>query len=185
MNTELTTTEDIAYLNLSADPAVFEGDGDIEYQYDIYRHMRGQVLFDDPTITTAQRQTARKGRKPKSKAKLKHAQEQEQEPQKQEPSIEPDEAWRADHPITNLIWLHFVLYQLMTVVEPPQLNDGANGQVAQKLYGRLTVLNEEKLTMESLGGKEWSSASDMVAWAVKEGWLDEADVVGAGCGGLS
>jgi len=187
MNTDLATPEDIAYLNLSADPAVFEGAGDMEYQYDIYRHMRGEVLFSDPTVVTAQSQLpAKKGRKYKSKAKRQDDHEQEQEQEQKEPKITPADAWRAYHPATNLLWLHFVLYQLMTVVEFPRPSMGKNGRVddrmAKKLYERLALLNERKLTMVSLKRKEWSSASDMVAWAVEEGWLDEADVVGAGCG---
>lgn len=185
MNTELTTTEDIAYLDLSADPAVFEGDGEMEYQYDIYRHMRGEVLFSDPTITTAaqKQQPVKKGRrKAKSNSTLA---KQQQEPLPKPHEAEA-EAWRAYNPATNQVWLHFVLYQLMTVIVPPQSDMGrsgrANEQFANKLYERLMLLNEEKLTMESLKGKEWRSAAEMVAWAVGEGWLDEGDVVGAGCG---
>jgi len=183
MNNELTISEDIAYLNLSADPAVFEGDGEMEYQYDIYRHMRGEVLFSDPTITTAQKQP-QAGQKSRRKAKTNTTTEQ------QEALAAPNEAeaaaaWRAYNPATNLIWLHFVLYHLMTVIEPPRsmgVYGRANEQLAKELYKRLSLLNEEKLTMESLKKREWSSAGEMVAWSVGKGWLDEGDVVGAGCG---
>lgn len=176
MNIDLTTAEDdIAYLNLSADPAVFEGDGDMEYQYDIYRHMRGEVLFNDPTIVTAQKVATKKGRK----AKCKVAKQQEREQEQTDPNVTTDNAWRTYKPATNMIWLHFVLYQLMTVIEPPS-NLSKDTHLAAKLYARLTLMNETKLTMENLKRKEWTSAGDMVAWAVEEAWLDGEDVIGAG-----
>lgn len=179
MNLDPGGNEDIAYLNVSADPAIFEGDGEADYQYDMYRHMRGQVLFNDPTMTSA-KLSARRGRKPKSTKTTTQQQEQGQA----ESSATPDEAWRAYHPATNLLWLHFILYQLMTVIEPPtSLASGQDFELATKLYERLTLLNEQKMTMECLKEKEWSSTSDLVAWAVQEGWLDEEDVMGAGCGG--
>ncbi|KAI4714032.1 hypothetical protein J4E89_001482 [Alternaria sp. Ai002NY15] len=39
---------DVAYLDLNKDPALFEGDASEEYQYEIYRYMRGAALFDNP-----------------------------------------------------------------------------------------------------------------------------------------
>ncbi|KAI8931357.1 hypothetical protein NX059_011695 [Plenodomus lindquistii] len=39
---------DVAYLDLNADPALFQGDASEEYQYEIYRYMRGLALFDNP-----------------------------------------------------------------------------------------------------------------------------------------
>ncbi|KNG48121.1 haspin protein kinase protein [Stemphylium lycopersici] len=39
---------DVAYLDLDKDPAIFEGDASEEYQYEIYRYMRGVALFNNP-----------------------------------------------------------------------------------------------------------------------------------------
>lgn len=39
---------DVAYLDLNKDPALFEGDASQEYQYEIYRYMRGAALFNNP-----------------------------------------------------------------------------------------------------------------------------------------
>ncbi|KAK1916275.1 hypothetical protein P3342_004092 [Pyrenophora teres f. teres] len=39
---------DVAYLDLDKDPALFQGDASEEYQYEIYRYMRGAALFDNP-----------------------------------------------------------------------------------------------------------------------------------------
>ncbi|KAF1835611.1 hypothetical protein BDW02DRAFT_278693 [Decorospora gaudefroyi] len=39
---------DVAYLDLNKDPALFQGDASEEYQYEIYRYMRGAALFGNP-----------------------------------------------------------------------------------------------------------------------------------------
>ncbi|KAG9193729.1 serine/threonine-protein kinase haspin [Alternaria panax] len=39
---------DVAYLDLNKDLALFQGDASEEYQYEIYRYMRGVALFDNP-----------------------------------------------------------------------------------------------------------------------------------------
>ncbi|KAK3677043.1 hypothetical protein LTR78_003248 [Recurvomyces mirabilis] len=40
--------QEIAYHDLLPDPSLFQGDSTEEYQYDIYRYMRGAVLAQDP-----------------------------------------------------------------------------------------------------------------------------------------
>jgi serine/threonine-protein kinase haspin len=50
-STAASTSEDmvdVAYLDLNKDLALFEGDASEEYQYEIYRYMRGVALFDNP-----------------------------------------------------------------------------------------------------------------------------------------
>ncbi|KAF1943679.1 hypothetical protein EJ02DRAFT_453165 [Clathrospora elynae] len=39
---------DVAYLDLDKDPALFQGDASEEYQYEIYRYMRGVALYGNP-----------------------------------------------------------------------------------------------------------------------------------------
>jgi serine/threonine-protein kinase haspin len=39
---------EVAYLDLNKDPALFQGDASEEYQYNIYRYMRGAALFGGP-----------------------------------------------------------------------------------------------------------------------------------------
>lgn len=39
---------EVAYLDLNKDLALFQGDASEEYQYEIYRYMRGVALFDNP-----------------------------------------------------------------------------------------------------------------------------------------
>ncbi|KAL1799609.1 hypothetical protein ACET3X_003646 [Alternaria dauci] len=41
-------TVDVAYLDLNKDLALFHGDASEEYQYEIYRYMRGVAVFDNP-----------------------------------------------------------------------------------------------------------------------------------------
>ncbi|KAH9881146.1 hypothetical protein J1614_001641 [Plenodomus biglobosus] len=45
---EKTGQVDVAYTDLDADPALFQGDSSEEYQYAIYRYMRGAALFGNP-----------------------------------------------------------------------------------------------------------------------------------------
>jgi len=173
------TSQDIAYLDLSADPALFEGDAECEYQYEIYRLMRGEVLFDDPTMSTLQEETTR-SKKAGRRGKKTTAKE------KQPTTIlSPTEQWRNPHLMTNLIWLHFVLHKLLSVVKMPHVcaTEGAKREeeeLAAKLYDRLAMLDKKRLAVKVLKGREWSSATDLLAWVVKEGWLDEGDVERAG-----
>ncbi|CAN9084473.1 unnamed protein product [Alternaria alternata] len=41
-------TANVAYLDLNKDLALFHGDASEEYQYEIYRYMRGVAVFDNP-----------------------------------------------------------------------------------------------------------------------------------------
>jgi len=176
-------TPDIAYLDLSADPALFEGDADCEYQYEIYRLMRGEVLFDDPTMSTLQTET-KKGKKAAStRGKKTTCKQTSADAQSAIPS--PTEQWRNPHSMTNLIWLHFVLHKLLSVVKMPHVCaiDGVKREeeeLAAMLYDRLAMLDKKRLAPKVLEQREWSSATDLLAWVVKEGWLGEGDVLNVG-----
>ncbi|KAI9792185.1 MAG: hypothetical protein M1816_002725 [Peltula sp. TS41687] len=77
----------IAYLDLDKDPELFNGEGD--YQYDIYRYMRSAIYLSDPLASFEPCPDA-------------HAY-----PQK----------WQGFHSITNVLWLHFLLFALKTQLE--------------------------------------------------------------------
>ncbi|KAI9667163.1 MAG: hypothetical protein M1831_001340 [Alyxoria varia] len=209
-NTEATTVgfsshddsaQDIAFHDLSLDPEIFAGDGADDYQYDIYRHMRGAVLFSDSNITDVPKQPRGNGKKRNNNHKTVQVAEQGQ-----------DETckWREYHPLTNLVWLHFVLYKLteLLLVEWPSSSSGSasssrrNGrgggkrrtpvseeeerermvrEKALELEGRLLELRDGILDLEMMKKRSEgvSSAAELVMWAVERAWFAEGDVLDA------
>lgn len=158
--------EGIAYHDLSQDPSVFEGDSTEEYQYDIYRYMRGAALYSDPYW----------------------------EPSCPEATTAKDSStsWRSYTPITNLIWLHFILYKLLEQLDwpsatkaPPRKKKPADYAIwkrANDLEHKL-LRTQELLDPEVICQGDLTSCTDLVALALGEGWLDEADIVGMSGGG--
>lgn len=163
---------DCAFLDLNKDPDLFEGDPDVDYQYDIYRYMRSAVLCNDPNAGH-QTQPKRRTKQPRGREK--------------------DSPWRLHHPLTNLVWLHFVLYKLTEqLLEWPSSVPAKRrrkmakaeheaAEAAEALEERIQHL-WEILDLEHM--KEWwvdedtASATGLVAWAVGEGWLNQEDVLG-------
>ncbi|KAK3715141.1 hypothetical protein LTR37_007351 [Vermiconidia calcicola] len=145
-----------AYHDLARDAGLFEGDSTEEYQYDIYRYMRGAVLADNP-----------------------YAEFSEPVPDKQQ-------AWDQYHPITNLIWLHYVLYKLLEQLDWPSASKPPpRKQKAQHTeWKRANDLEHVLLRVQELLDpgvvceNELRSASDLVGLAIREGWIDVEDVVG-------
>lgn len=164
----------IAFNDLSLDPAIFEGDSTEEYQYDIYRYMRGALFadnayhdFTDPAATTI-----------------------------------PGRSWAQYHPQTNLVWLHFILYKLLEqlswpseVPEPGKKkskaqtkNKSARGSHKEALarWRRANELEQVLLQLQELLDPEqicangFRSAGDLIALALAEGWLNVIDVIGGG-----
>lgn len=175
---EVETMGSIAYLDLSLDSSLFEADASYEYQYEIYRCMRAAAQFSDPL-----------GGQPSSKANKRGQ-------PKQTEQADETAMWRRSHPLTNLVWLHFVLYRLCEGVEAWPSSSTKNRPLyqsrpvqkhAKALEAKLTIL-ETVLALENMnrgpGGDPdgLGNASDLVAWAVQEGWLDEEDVVSCGLG---
>lgn len=169
---ECTTT----FFDLSKDPAIFETDGEENYQYDIYRFMRATVLYEDP-MAPAKPATKQRGRRGRPHSTQKH-------------STSP---WEQYHPMTNLVWLHFLLYKLTElIVEWPSscsalaYSQGREmarsvGEKALELEKRLHELTEmldlhEMKTRRGIMGL--ASARDLVTWAVEEGWLSEGEALG-------
>ncbi|KAI6806704.1 hypothetical protein KC332_g3285 [Hortaea werneckii] len=165
--------EGVAYHDLSQDPSVFEGDSTEEYQYDIYRYMRGAALYSDPYWEPP------------------YAEPNHNDPNTSQPSNQPT-SWRFYTPITNLIWLHFILYKLLEQLDwpsatkaPPRKRkpaDYAAWKRANDLEHKL-LRTQELLDPDVICQGDLTSCTDLVALALGEGWLDEADIVGVGAGG--
>lgn len=149
-----------AFLDLARDASLFESDGSVEYQYDMYRHMRAAVLKDDPLAV---------------------CDEGDAVPGSGDGTV--GSAWEAYRPITNLVWLHFVLHMLCRTVQWPSSGPrDAREDVAESAAGlevKLRTLTE-KLELKHLGPGErtWESAGTLVAWAVEQEWLDKEDIIG-------
>jgi len=146
---------DIAYLDLEKDQAVFEGDADVDYQYEIYRHMRSAMYLDDPLADMYERW---------------------------EEAEASQRTWRGYHPQTNLVWLHFVLRQLSEHVYWPSRQERPGKESAA--YKRSVELESalqkvsDMLEPEQLPRSGLRSAADLVALALNEKWLDVEDVLG-------
>ncbi|KAK5113009.1 hypothetical protein LTR85_011031 [Meristemomyces frigidus] len=152
----------VAFHDLSLDNSLFEGDSTEEYQYDIYRYMRGAVLLSDALADFSLASTTQSAANSKR-------------------------GWRGYHPVTNLVWLHFVLYRLLEQLDWPSAAKAPPKKRKQEhaVWKRANDLEHKLLKIQSLLDPEilctgpLRSASDIVGLALTEGWLDEADVVGA------
>ena len=177
----------VAYYDLAKDPSIFEGDGEADYQYDIYRHMRAAVMYGDPV---SKRPSQAKKRAPKGSKKSRRQDHDDQPEQRGMQSSQ----WRAHHPLTNLVWLHFLLYKLTEQLgewpsshTPPPAgreNDEkvqARREKALDLERRLQKLTElldlEKMR-ENASEMGIGSAKELVSWAVEAKWFSEQDVLG-------
>ena len=114
---------EVAYLDLNKDPALFEGDAAEEYQYEIYRYMRGAALYNnplqyEPSPAEAPSPPATPRRSPrKANTHIRFGDEIPETPQPHHlSSLAPLDTniWRRFHPQTNLVWLHFLLHKLLT-----------------------------------------------------------------------
>jgi serine/threonine-protein kinase haspin len=136
---EVKEVVDVAYLDLNKDPALFEGDASEEYQYEIYRYMRGAALFNNPLQSEPepspesepeQKVPVTPRRSPKKNTHIRFDSGSDEEvvlrrsPRKHaKPALDVVEMkakpetevniWRHFHPRTNLVWLHFLLHKLL------------------------------------------------------------------------
>ena len=121
---------DVAYLDLDKDPALFEGDASEEYQYAIYRYMRGAVLHNNllqSTVEPAQEAPTTPRRSPRKNTHIRFssgdeevAVEPRRSPRKNAADVTREDktsdnvdVWRHFHPKTNLVWAHFLLHKLL------------------------------------------------------------------------
>ncbi|KAK5112747.1 hypothetical protein LTR62_003845 [Meristemomyces frigidus] len=165
--------QDIAYHDLLPDPSLFQGDSTEEYQYDIYRYMRGAVYASDPLSNATEPKSA----------------------ESHNPAQDSARIWRGYHPVTNVVWLHFILYTLLEQLAWPSTQraparKARNGELFAQ-WKRASDLEHKLLRVQTLLDPEKGicknglrCAGDLVGLALGEGWLDERDVVGLGddCG---
>ncbi|KAF3010683.1 hypothetical protein E8E13_005631 [Curvularia kusanoi] len=204
------TGHEVAYLDLNNNPALFEADAAEEYQYEIYRYMRGAALYnnplqsapspsspDDPTPSTPRRSPRKNNH-----IRFGEVPETPQKPSSQTANHEDTNIWRAFHPKTNLVWLHFLLYRLLSHLkgyEPEHLStsdimanvelgdDAAAGSpgVALKVKKRAVKLHKVLVRVSELLcpvalGREGAlgSVKELVVLALGERWLKVGDVSG-------
>ncbi|KAI4724492.1 hypothetical protein E4T49_07766 [Aureobasidium sp. EXF-10728] len=146
--------EDVAYLDLERDLALFEGDAEEEYQYEIYRYMRSAMYLGEPLGDLWERW---------------------------DEAEESGRTWKGYHPQTNLVWLHFVLHKLAEQIEWPssgnRIQDSEAAQRAEELEAALLKVNQ-LLDPEEMPQTGLRCASDLVVLALDQGWLDKEDVQG-------
>lgn len=127
------TGNEVAYMDLNKDPALFEGDASEEYQYEIYRYMRGAALYNaplqtspspeeepedpeepkQPSIPSTPRRSPRKNTHIRFPEIPETPQPQPQPQDSQLPKQTDSNIWRTFHPKTNLVWIHFLLHKLL------------------------------------------------------------------------
>ncbi|KAF1999024.1 hypothetical protein P154DRAFT_238923 [Amniculicola lignicola CBS 123094] len=179
----------VAYLDLNKDLTLFQGDASEEYQYEIYRYMRGLVFHGNAfsyklmgdhnnAETTGTRDC----------------------PHLQLPdSSSEKDIWAGFYPKTNLIWCHFVLHKLLAHLE--DMGGNPNSLSTQDLMRNVEGVAEDKVkgvkkravalhyvlnekVVKWLDPEELStegsvrSVAGLVDWAVGRGWLGEEDYVG-------
>lgn len=155
-------TKETAFHDLSmpSSASIFEGDSTEEYQYDIYRYMRGCVLVGDPYYTP-----------PES------------------PAAPPTTPWSLYTPRTNLIWLHYTLHTLLEALLWPSSTKAParkkNAGADHTRWKRANDLEHVLLRVQELldpgevcGIEGLGSAGALVGLAIEEGWLDVRDVIG-------
>ncbi|KAK8205136.1 hypothetical protein IWZ01DRAFT_513292 [Phyllosticta capitalensis] len=157
---------DIAFEDLEPQEWLFEADSSEEYQYEIYRYMRGAVFLDDPLADVDARADEAK---------------------------EKGRSWCGFHPQTNLMWLHFLLYEMMGRIEPTPKTKRGKGRTrtkkgAPKSFDEELVKRKQQLEKtlnkvqdildpENVPTSGIWSAKDLIVLALDEGWLDEKDVI--------
>jgi serine/threonine-protein kinase haspin len=194
------TEQDVAYLDLDKDSALFEGDASEEYQYEIYRYMRGAALYGNP-MQNAPIEYPTPRRSPRKNT---HIRFDEQDTARRSPhkstvpdltNSTPSNVWRQFHPKTNLVWVHFLLHKLLSHLSklsstPDRLSttqmmaivEGADDPVkvkkkALKLHNILKHRVSELLCPVALGKKDsLGSVKELVVLALEERWLRVGDV---------
>jgi serine/threonine-protein kinase haspin len=190
---------DVAWLDLDKDPAIFEGDASEEYQYEIYRYMRGAALYNNPLqnepAPAENIHTPRRSPRKNTHIRFDESESPRRSPRKTivpEPVLQP--VWKRFHPKTNLVWTHFLLHKLLNHLAdsgntPDQFSpedtvenvdsDEDPAKVKKKALKLHSVLKRvsELLCPVALGREEsLGSVKELVVLALEERWLRVADV---------
>jgi serine/threonine-protein kinase haspin len=155
----------VEFLDLATENSLFEADATDEYQYEIYRYMRSAMYFSDPMADydTRKHEVSQTGR-----------------------------TWAGFHPQTNLVWLHFVLHELLRSINWPsksmkltlaqvEVKTKDDEKMARKKAKDLEISLKhlrQLLGIRNIPTAGLASARDLVAISLEKGWLDEEDVVG-------
>ena len=173
--------DQVAYIDLANDPHLFYGDSAEEYQYDIYRYMRGSIYYSSPYARFPNDGSS----DPTSKSTPNENQEEtDQEPTLPTPptpaqmaaiAAQTNRSWRQFHPQTNLVWLHYILYMLLEQMSWPAKKapskktkplEHARWKRAKELEAALLKVQEE-LDPGWLGEEgSLGRSGEIVAWAV-------------------
>ena len=162
---EMGSGEQVAYLDLEQQEDLFEQDASKDYQYEIYRRMRSAVYHGKPT---------------------------EQHEQPEDTANYSRSGWKDFHPLTSLVWLHFVLHKLLDgpIRWPSEdmdatlaaLHHSEDRRRAQRLAAsleRALIQLQKLLDLGNMPTEGLGTVRDLIAVALEEGWLKESDVVGS------
>ncbi|PSN60023.1 hypothetical protein BS50DRAFT_579537 [Corynespora cassiicola Philippines] len=203
------STPEIAYLDLNKDLGIFAGDASEEYQYEIYRYMRGAAYYGNPLQSPPALPPSTPNKSPQKPAAVSRLVDEETEPMTPRRSPRkhhsnrycdpPSDVWVQFHPKTNLVWAHFVLHRLMQHLEtsgfdPAQISDedlmwnldakAEDVQRVRKKAGKLHKVLEkvsQKLQPKMLGREgSLGSVKELVVLAMECRWLAVEDVAGWG-----
>ncbi|ORY12925.1 hypothetical protein BCR34DRAFT_562832 [Clohesyomyces aquaticus] len=195
----------VAYFDLNKDPAVFSGDASEEYQYEIYRYMRSIVHhcdplqpFSPPADTDMEQKECSAPITPRRSPRKAQAQTvAHPQPRK--------DIWRSFHPRTNLIWMHFLLYKLLSHVEdlqnlPSRISTvrllknvqapgvGVDLEVGSGIHKKAVKLEKVLRKVAQLldpaqgfmrRGAGLASCKELVVLGIERGWVGAVDVMGA------
>jgi serine/threonine-protein kinase haspin len=201
MVSESTETKDdsVAYIDLANDPHLFYGDSAEEYQYDIYRYMRGSIYYSSPYASFPNDGTSTANHESEAPEGEDGGEDENESEEPQLPTApsaeematierETGRSWRQFQPQTNLCWLHYVLFMLLEQMHWPSSVKAPSKKSKPEAHARWKRARELENALlqvqESLDpgwlGEEGSLArsGEIIAWAVEEGWLRVEDVVG-------
>lgn len=184
--------DSVAFIDLANDPHLFYGDSAEEYQYDIYRYMRGSIYYSSPYATFPNDGTQENSEETEGQ----EGEEEAEAPLPTAPSAEEmatieretGRSWRQFHPQTNLCWLHYVLFMLLEQMQWPSSSKAPskkNKPEAHARWKRARELENALLRVQEALDPGWlgeegslGRSGEIVAWAVEEEWLRVEDVVG-------
>jgi serine/threonine-protein kinase haspin len=197
------TEQDVAWLDLNKDPALFEGDASEEYQYEVYRYMRGVALYQNPLQNAPFDDSSTPRRSPRKNTHIRFDESNSPPQSPHKPAHldatekTPGNVWKRFHPKTNIVWTHFLLYKLLTHLRdsantPDQLSTKqimSNIEVGEenieplkvkkkalKLYNVLKRISELLCPVALTRQQSLGSVKELVVLALEERWLRVEDV---------